>query len=281
MPRSKYYRELGLSSDASEQEVRKKYRRLVMKYHPDKNQQVGAQEKFIAITEAYEILTRKKDYTSKQSYSQSQKTEEEAIEERLQKARKRYQENKYKEYIENERYFQFLTSGKKWRMIKATAVIGTFLSFLLMADYFLPRHYEEDNVTHYALNQAHSINAVRLSLINTENHGKFWVSNITHNLYGNTPKIYVESSWIFHNPVHIIANKKLENRYFDIYFNAYKTSWILIIAFLIPLFTLIYKRRSVYFTILYHISYFGITFLTAIILLTGDRWIHVLTLGFI
>ena len=281
MPRSKYYRELGLSTNASEQEVRKKYRRLVMKYHPDKNQQAGAEEKFIAITEAYEVLTRKGNHTSAQSYNHPQKSEEEEKEERLKEARKRYQENKYKEYIENERYFQFLTSGKKWKMIKVIAVIGTLLSLFLFADYFMPRHYEEDNVTHYALNRAHSINGVRLSLINTENHGKFWVSNITHNLYGNTPKIYVESSWIFHNPVHIIAKRKLENRYFDIYFNTYNNSWILILAFLIPLFTVFYKRRSIYFTILFHISYFGITFLTAIILLTGDRWIHFLTLGFI
>ena len=53
MPRSKYYRELGLSTNASEQEVRKKYRRLVMKYHPDKNSQPGAEEMFKKINQAY------------------------------------------------------------------------------------------------------------------------------------------------------------------------------------------------------------------------------------
>ena len=60
MPRSKYYKILGLESSASENEVRKKYRLLAMKYHPDRNPSESAQETFIEITEAYEILTGKR-----------------------------------------------------------------------------------------------------------------------------------------------------------------------------------------------------------------------------
>lgn len=53
---NKYYAVLGLPSTASKDEVRKKYRQLVLIWHPDKNPSPEAHGKFIAITEAYDIL---------------------------------------------------------------------------------------------------------------------------------------------------------------------------------------------------------------------------------
>jgi hypothetical protein len=53
---NKYYAVLGLPSTASKEEVRKKYRQLVLLWHPDKNASPGAAEKFVQITEAYDIL---------------------------------------------------------------------------------------------------------------------------------------------------------------------------------------------------------------------------------
>ncbi len=61
MPSKKYYNILGLSEGASPQEIRKRYRLLAMKYHPDKNNGKEAAAKFILITEAYEVLTGKKN----------------------------------------------------------------------------------------------------------------------------------------------------------------------------------------------------------------------------
>ena len=53
---NKYYTVLGLPSSASKDEVRRAYRRLVLQWHPDKNPSPEAHAKFIAITEAYDIL---------------------------------------------------------------------------------------------------------------------------------------------------------------------------------------------------------------------------------
>ena len=57
MPLKKdYYEILGASRDASEEEIKKCYRQLAFKYHPDYNHDDGASEKFKEINEAYEVL---------------------------------------------------------------------------------------------------------------------------------------------------------------------------------------------------------------------------------
>jgi len=51
------YKTLGLGKGADENEIKKAYRKMAMKFHPDKNKSAGAEEKFKGIAEAYEILS--------------------------------------------------------------------------------------------------------------------------------------------------------------------------------------------------------------------------------
>lgn len=56
MSKRDYYEVLGLDRDASKDEIRKAYRKLARKYHPDVNKEEGAEEKFKEAKEAYEVL---------------------------------------------------------------------------------------------------------------------------------------------------------------------------------------------------------------------------------
>jgi len=52
-----YYKLLGVDRNASQKEIKKTYRRLARKYHPDVNDSPDAEERFKGINEAYEVLS--------------------------------------------------------------------------------------------------------------------------------------------------------------------------------------------------------------------------------
>ena len=60
-----YYKILGVSRDADETEIKKAYRKLARRYHPDVNKDADAEDKFKEVNEAYEVL---KDSDNRQAY---------------------------------------------------------------------------------------------------------------------------------------------------------------------------------------------------------------------
>lgn len=66
------YETLGVPSTATEKEIKRAYRALALKYHPDVNKQPGAQEKFLEIKNAYQTLV---DSESRSKYDGSSSTE--------------------------------------------------------------------------------------------------------------------------------------------------------------------------------------------------------------
>ena len=68
MAKRDYYEVLGVERGASEAELKKAYRRLAMKYHPDRNpDDKAAEEKFKEANEAYEVLS---DASKRSAYDQ-------------------------------------------------------------------------------------------------------------------------------------------------------------------------------------------------------------------
>lgn len=67
MEKRDYYEVLGIPKGSSEKEIKKAYRKLAKKYHPDVNKDDGAEKSFREVQEAYEILS---DTSKRSAYDQ-------------------------------------------------------------------------------------------------------------------------------------------------------------------------------------------------------------------
>ncbi len=70
MARTDHYKTLGVDRKASQEDIKKAYRKLARQYHPDTNKDAGAEERFKQISEAYDVLgdpEKRKKYDRGQS----------------------------------------------------------------------------------------------------------------------------------------------------------------------------------------------------------------------
>ena len=95
-----YYKTLGISTNATAQEVKKAYRTLAFKYHPDRNRHPKAKEKFIKLCEAYEILTDQLTNSISRATIRRQANPQHEAQERA----KRYARMKFRQFKKTDAY---------------------------------------------------------------------------------------------------------------------------------------------------------------------------------
>lgn len=276
----KYYRILGLTSAANLQEVKKQYRKLVFKFHPDKTG--GDDRKFIEITDAYDILTGRKSAPKAVTPSRSTSTvAAKTKEDRIKEARKRHYEQTLREHQETEHYFKKLIGGWQWRVVRITAIIGALCSVLLFIEPYLPLHYEKSRLTEFSTELFTVDQEEFVAFAKFSNNQSAFIGPFDFSLYNLYPSGYFQKSWFFHNSLSFVSEQGPFPKEYKIHYSIGKHYKIVAVLLLIPFLTLLYKRKNLYFTILYHVSFYGCTLLLLYFLISNDRWAHLLTLGFL
>lgn len=160
--RNKYFKILGLQPGASDQQIKKAYRRLAMRYHPDKDPSPESKAKFQIIVEAYEILTEQRPVPGQKKIRRPQpqnQTKEEIIKERMKKAREQYQKNKEREEYEQILFFKKLTSGRPFFIFRIFCILNALIALGFTIDYFAPvydytgkvKSFKESNLGFYVV----------------------------------------------------------------------------------------------------------------------------------
>ena len=73
-----YYKIMGISKDASQKDIKKAFRKLARKHHPDLNQgDKKSEEKFKELNEAYEVLSNKENRKKYDKYGENWKHSDE------------------------------------------------------------------------------------------------------------------------------------------------------------------------------------------------------------
>jgi hypothetical protein len=274
------YNLLGAQPVDSDAELRRKYRRLALKYHPDKNPDPKAKEQFIALNAAYEALINHRKKQNHQQKTVGQRRSHSPKEERIREAKRRYYEQLERERLANENYFIRLFQGYRWRVIKISMWVGIVLSLVLISEWFLPNKIENDELTHYAYEVAQLSETEKLTILKTSNDHSFWVVNFRRDEIHKIRHINVYRTGIFHQPVKLCGRDFQSTFCYPIKLTFQSMKLLILIIFLLPTLTFLFRRKTTWFTILYYLSLVLSPTIMMLFLVQNNHLYHLLTLGF-
>jgi hypothetical protein len=279
----KYFRTLQLSPGASESEIKRAYRKLAMQFHPDRNSNPGAAERFIQLTEAYEILTHQRalpnsSLSKRNSASTNSETAQQEQEERMRAARERFARKQMEEELENERYYHRITREKPYRFFIRVMQLCVLSSMLLVADYIIPGKVEEASVLRYTIGAGTGgMMKNKVFGIELETSERIWLEQSARASLVKNPRIRLERSRIFGEIKRLAVREQNTYHTLSMDFSLFGTFPIVPLLFLIPFVGWLLKGRNLAYSLLFHSTLY--LFFPGIILfyLLHGRIIHLLS----
>ncbi|MDB9990590.1 DnaJ domain-containing protein [Flavobacteriales bacterium] len=243
-----YYKTLGLSSSATNAEIKVAYRRLAKKYHPDKNKSKQASQLFIEVNEAYAYLTNENSTfqiksTKKNPPRKRSKYSEEELKKRMEWARKYAQYKKIKEerVIELE-YYKINNSFRK-KIITLINWVSICFAFLIFLDFkILPTSPNYVKLITNYIDTGSDKFVLKFKDIDNDEFN-FGVS-LDDIKYINAAKINAYStqkSMLFNQNTNMLLNIDNEIITIDNHFCVYKVFYFYLIILLLPLVTIFSK----------------------------------------
>ncbi len=279
---SQHHKNLGVAPGASKEEIKKAYRRLAMRLHPDRNPDPKATELFAELQDSYDVLMSPTGSKSTSTSARSQtKRKQQTPEEKAKEARKRYQEHLERQRASDELYFQSLTNGRRGFFFKTGALICVICGFTMLCDLFLPPHRSKEQVVGVSrMERVQSSGPTRMEILtNTSNY--FTLLGADYNDLSSFPEMYIETSRLLHFPLRVVHPKNGVLAHYPIEDLLMDLLPLPILFFLFPLGLIFYRKRTAYFTAMYMFSLYVVMPLSWLFLLNEMRWLHLITFGFL
>jgi len=304
MSTRRYFEILGIPPTKNEKIIKKAYRKKALEYHPDRNPSAAAKDKFIQVTNAYDHIiialeqakkprnttfrqtnttqrqqTRRAHTRPENNNSQRSKSKTER-EERLKEAQQRYENMKRKEAQENERYYRNITTGSNWKRFKIIMLICALFSLFMTLDMlFLPTQTiatqiikKNDTISYSGI---YGNNTSPVEFLNAQ---KAWI-DVAYIKMEESNYLYLERTLFFKDIKYVKYWKDNKWNYYTPDYSFMSTYPLTPILLLLPLLTYYLKRKTIYFSLLYHTSIYIIPIFLLIFIVSNDRWAHLLTLG--
>jgi len=258
---------LGLPFNASKSDIKKAYRQLALKYHPDTNQSEDGLDKFIEIDSAYDFLINPYSYQHKQSSSGDAVSSKA---ERIKKAQENFQKRKEKERLEEEEYFDDMFKGKKGKLLFFVSVFFAIVSVLLILDCIIPNSRSTEKV-----NSIFSGNYTWVFILTDDYKYTFPAEHYTR--IHSADQLVTAKSFLF-NEVASLTLQGEEDQVTYNFFN-YRNYYIpLALLFLLPMFIFYRRRMKTWYTLLYMVSYYVMPFILIGFLVVNYRFLALLRL---
>jgi hypothetical protein len=277
--RGSAYKLFGLSPGASEEEIRKRYRELVKKFHPDVNKDANAEKKFIEIQTAYEELMREPEAQLGIDHPTESTFQDEYTSYR-EHARQQFQARKKKEAEELEKLYVRLQTGPIHLLHRCIALASLIVLLTLCLDLILPNQRVSAVITSYSTDVYHSMNGNLVSLAKTNQGESFFLNAFSNRFFDTNPFIEIKKTAIFHQSVSVLSHSKESLQEIPIHFSFYWAQFLLFPFFLIPIAFLIYRKKDAFFIMGSYFTRYASGIILLYFLISQERWYHLLTLGF-
>lgn len=276
--KAKYYQVFGLTETATKSEVKRAYRKLAMKYHPDRNPDPKAHKLFLDLTEAYQIIIDEKPRPS-QTITNTKRAEK-SQDERIKEAQERLR--KQAERIKNEQqlFIHKLTTGLKFKFFKKMAIVSTFLAILLIIEPILPSRFSNDKVVSYS-RLYNGLVKKDVRMLKTASNQTFFLEDPNPNMLFDRPEIVIESSIWMRNPIRVWYRGIYAYQSYGVDFSIINLFPLVPLLLLMPIYTWKFAKRRYGFIVMLNFSVYALSVFVFYILIAQNRWLHILTFGFV
>lgn len=282
MTGNKWYDCLGLPLNADLETVRRRYKQLAKEFHPDRNKNPGAAEKFIEIKTAFDMIVSRKaiiQTLQQQPVKTKAQTEQEKRAAEFEKAVRAHLRKKEKEKQELNQLIHKLRSGIFLWQSRIVASVSGIILICLLLDLFLPRQIEKEIATRISKEMYNSSRGNTVMLIETLRGKKLFLADFDVDAFNYFPRFEIHHTRIFKHPARVVVNNGEISQYIPVHFTIYWAQFLFYPLLIAPIFFHFYKGNNSIFVTGNYFSRYVVGGLILLFLLTENRLIHLVSLG--